>query len=68
LGPVDAYLFRVICDRDMEGVVAKQASAKYTGSNNLGQDKEPVILSGQGAGVPSDPVTKAEARERRTIG
>ena len=23
-------LFRVICDRDMEGVVAKQASAKYT--------------------------------------
>jgi hypothetical protein len=23
-------LFRVICDRDMEGVVAKQASARYT--------------------------------------
>jgi bifunctional non-homologous end joining protein LigD len=23
-------LFRVICDRDMEGVVAKQASASYT--------------------------------------
>jgi len=23
-------LFRVICDRDMEGVVAKQATAKYT--------------------------------------
>jgi bifunctional non-homologous end joining protein LigD len=23
-------LFRVICDRDMEGIVAKQASAKYT--------------------------------------
>lgn len=23
-------LFRVICDQDMEGVVAKQASAKYT--------------------------------------
>src|SRR5215472_8118186 len=23
-------LFRVICERDMEGVVAKQASAKYT--------------------------------------
>jgi bifunctional non-homologous end joining protein LigD len=23
-------LFRVICDRDMEGVVAKQASAHYT--------------------------------------
>jgi ATP-dependent DNA ligase len=23
-------LFRVICDRDMEGVVAKQGSAKYT--------------------------------------
>jgi ATP-dependent DNA ligase len=22
-------LFRAICDRDMEGVVAKQASAKY---------------------------------------
>jgi bifunctional non-homologous end joining protein LigD len=25
-----ADLFRVICERDMEGVVAKQASAKYT--------------------------------------
>ena len=25
-----ADLFRVICDRDMEGVVAKQASATYT--------------------------------------
>jgi len=24
------HLFRVICERDMEGVVAKQASAKYT--------------------------------------
>ena len=23
-------LFRVICDKDMEGVVAKQASARYT--------------------------------------
>jgi ATP-dependent DNA ligase len=23
-------LFRVICDRDMEGIVAKQASARYT--------------------------------------
>ena len=23
-------LFRVICERDMEGVVAKQSSAKYT--------------------------------------
>ena len=23
-------LFRVICERDMEGVVAKQVSAKYT--------------------------------------
>jgi len=23
-------LFQVICDRDMEGVVAKQATAKYT--------------------------------------
>jgi ATP-dependent DNA ligase len=23
-------LFRVICERDMEGIVAKQASAKYT--------------------------------------
>jgi ATP-dependent DNA ligase len=23
-------LFRVICERDMEGVVAKQASARYT--------------------------------------
>ena len=23
-------LFRLICERDMEGVVAKQASAKYT--------------------------------------
>jgi bifunctional non-homologous end joining protein LigD len=27
-------LFRVICERDMEGVVAKQASARYT------EDKE----------------------------
>ena len=26
----ESDLFRVICDRDMEGVVAKQASAKYT--------------------------------------
>jgi len=25
-----ADLFQVICDRDMEGVVAKQASARYT--------------------------------------
>jgi ATP-dependent DNA ligase len=25
-----ADLFRVICDRDMEGIVAKQASARYT--------------------------------------
>ena len=25
-----AELFRVICDRDMEGIVAKQASARYT--------------------------------------
>jgi ATP-dependent DNA ligase len=25
-----ADLFRVICERDMEGIVAKQASAKYT--------------------------------------
>ena len=23
-------LFRVICERDMEGIVAKQASARYT--------------------------------------
>ena len=23
-------LFRVICDRDLEGIVAKQASARYT--------------------------------------
>jgi ATP-dependent DNA ligase len=23
-------LFRVICDRDMEGIVAKQANARYT--------------------------------------
>jgi bifunctional non-homologous end joining protein LigD len=25
-----ADLFRVICDRDMEGIVAKQASSRYT--------------------------------------
>ena len=34
-------LFRVICDWDMEGIVAKQASARYhAGGDNLGQDQE----------------------------
>jgi ATP-dependent DNA ligase len=28
--PTGTDLFRVICDRDMEGIVAKQASAGYT--------------------------------------
>jgi ATP-dependent DNA ligase len=28
--PTGTDLFRVICDRDMEGIVAKQASARYT--------------------------------------
>jgi ATP-dependent DNA ligase len=27
---IGADLFRVICERDMEGIVAKQASARYT--------------------------------------
>ena len=40
-------LFRVICDRDMEGVVAKQATAKHTsGSHDLGQNQEPAVQSG----------------------
>ena len=28
--PSGTDLFRVICDRDMEGIVAKQANARYT--------------------------------------
>jgi hypothetical protein len=31
-------LFRVICERDMEGIVAKQASGRYTPEAELGED------------------------------
>src|SRR6516165_4634060 len=44
-----ADLFRVICDRDMEGIVAKQASALHAGSNDLGEDQEPAVQSGNRA-------------------
>jgi hypothetical protein len=40
-------LFRVICDRDMEGIVAKQASAHlHAGSNDLGEDQESAVQPG----------------------
>jgi hypothetical protein len=40
-------LFRVIYERDLEGVVAKQASARYTPeANDVGQDQEPRVQSG----------------------
>ena len=41
-------LFRVICERDMEGVVAKQASGGTPRTQRAGEDQEPGLLAGQG--------------------
>jgi hypothetical protein len=55
--------FRVICDRDMEGIVAKQGERQvHAGSDNLGQDQERCLQPGsraQGLFRPPEGVTGA---------
>jgi hypothetical protein len=55
-------LFRVICDRDMEGIVAKRASARYTGRNDLGEDQEPTLTTVESAAWPRNMMNPARPK------